>query len=193
MRRKPTTTVFGIDPSSRKLAVVYSVVGDEPTVQYKTLALPQDKPRACLMAFQWVRELVEPSTAVGAVYVAVEMPVFGRGGPGSTIPQAQINGALLAGIEAAGATAILVNNARAKKEVTGHGNINKDGIRQWVKEAWPTLYAEIGKDQDLCDSTMIYVYGTRTIELRNKIERRKNLDGVVVKRRIKRPRRKAQV
>lgn len=180
-----SSVVIGVDPSSRKLAAVISVVGDEPNVEHTTKSLPQDKPTACLMAFEWMRTLIEINETRGKVYVFIELPVLGRGGPGSTIPQAQINGALMAGAQIAGAEVVPVNNARAKKEVVGRGNANKDDIRVWVKEAWPSLYEKIEKDQDLCDSAMIYQYGKQTIERRDKIVKRKNLDGVSVSRRGK--------
>lgn len=177
------TTVIGIDPSSRKLAAVVSVVGKEPQATVYTKPLPQDKPVACLQAFEWVRNLVEIQE--DDVYVFIELPVLGRGGPGSTIPQAQINGALLAGAQMADAEVVPVNNSRVKKEVVGRGNANKDDIRDWVSKAWPVLYERIGGDQDLCDSAMIYVYGKQVVERRNKIAKKKSLEGVTVKRRGK--------
>lgn len=179
------TVVIGIDPSSRKLAAVVSVIGDEANVQTITKPLPQDKPTACLLAFEWARTLVETHKSLGDVYAFIELPVFGRGGPGSTIPQAQVNGALLAGLQMAGANVTPVNNARVKKEVIGRGNANKDDIREWVKLAWNDLYVKIEKDQDLCDSAMIYQYGSQVVSLRDKIAAKKNLEGVSVKRRGK--------
>jgi Holliday junction resolvasome RuvABC endonuclease subunit len=175
--------IIGVDPSSRKLAAIVSVMGDEPNVEHVTKALPQDKPTACLMAFEWMRNLIEANAPRGDVHVFIELPVFGRGGPGSTIPQAQINGALLAGAQMAGGAVTPVNNARVKKEVIGRGNANKDDIRVWVKEAWPSLYAKIERDQDLCDSAMIYQYGHKTLERRDKIAKSKSLDDVSVSRR----------
>lgn len=186
------TSVIGIDPSSRKLAAVYGVVGNEPNVEYTVEKLPQDKPTACLIAYEWMHHLVVGQKATGQkVYAAIELPVLGRGGPGSTIPQAQINGALLAGAQAAGAIVILVNNARAKKEVVGKGNASKDDIRRWVKQAWPSLYSEIKNDQDLCDSTMIYMYGRKTVDLRDRIARRKTIEQATVLQRRRTARRKA--
>lgn len=179
------SVVIGIDPSSRKLAAVVSVIGDESNVQTITKPLPQDKPAACLLAFEWARTLVESNQDRGDVYVFIELPVFGRGGPGSTIPQAQINGALLAGAQMAGAEVVPVNNSRVKKEVVGRGNANKDDIRQWVHDEWNDLYVKIEKDQDLCDSAMIYQYGTQIVVRRDKIAAKKNLEGVAVKRRGK--------
>ncbi len=175
------TTVVAIDPSSRKLAAVVSKIGKEPSVETHTRKLPQDKPTACLLAFEWARSLVDMQEE-SDVCVFVEMPVMGRGGPGSTIPQAQINGALLAGAQMANAEVLPVNNARAKKTVIGRGNATKDDIKQWVKAAWPVLYARIGKDQDLCDSAMIYVYGKGVVERRNKIANVKKLTSVGVRR-----------
>lgn len=179
------SVVIGIDPSSRKLAAVVSVIGDEKNVQTITKPLPQDKPTACLLAFEWARTLVEAHKPRGDVYAFIELPVFGRGGPGSTIPQAQVNGALLAGLQMAGANVTPVNNSRVKKEVVGRGNANKDDIRQWVHDAWNNLYVKIEKDQDLCDSAMIYQYGSQVVGLRDKIAAKKNLADVSVKRRGK--------
>lgn len=177
--------VIGIDPSSRKLAAVVSVIGDEDNVITITKPLPQDKPIACLLAFEWARTLVEEHQHRGDVYAFIESPVLGRGGPGSTIPQAQINGALIAGLQMAGANVTPVNNSRVKKEVVGRGNANKDDIRQWVHDYWNDLYVKIEKDQDLCDSAMIYQYGSQVVNLRDKIASKKNLEDVSVKRRGK--------
>lgn len=179
------SVVIGIDPSSRKLAAVISVIGDEKNVEIITKPLPQDKPTSCLLAFEWARVLVEKHSPRGDVYAFIELPVLGRGGPGSTIPQAQVNGALLAGLQMAGAIVTPVNNSRVKKEVIGRGNANKDDIRQWVHDTWNDLYVKIEKDQDLCDSAMIYQYGSQVVGRRDKIASKKNLEGVSVKRRGK--------
>lgn len=181
--RTPTTVVVGVDPSSRKLAaIIGGVQADVSAVTYEIKALPQDKPHACLIAYQWAEALVTDQPG-REVYVAVELPVFGRGGPGSTIPQAQINGALLAGVTAAGGEVLLVNNARAKKQIVGKGNASKEEIRQWVEREWPGLFTVIGEDQDLCDATMIWQYGVAAVTLRNRIARRKSLGGTSIKRR----------
>lgn len=174
--------VIGIDPSSAKLAAVLSAVGDEPGATLHVKRLPKDKPEACQVAFEWVTELVQ-SVPMDDVYVYIEYPVLGRGGPGSTIPQALINGALQAGARMAGATVYSVNNAHCKKVVIGRGNANKDDIRAWVKEAWPALYEKIGKDQDLCDSAMIYVYGKRVVARRHRQIERKQQGTRVIRRR----------
>lgn len=166
--------VIGIDPSSRKLATVYGIAGHEHAIRFTTLRLPPaDKPEACRMAYDWMRDLVASQMQYGKVYAAIELPVFGRGGPGSTIPQAQINGALLAGARAAGAEVLQVNNAHAKKVIVGRGNASKVEIQKWVEEEWPELYGEIDGDQDLCDSAMIYQLGVQVVGLRDRVARRR--------------------
>ena len=179
------SVVIGVDPSSRKLAAVVSVIGNEPDVRFYVKTIPKDKPTSCLMAFEWMRTIVEMSEGRGKVFAFIELPVLGRGGPGSTIPQAQVNGALLAGAQIANAEVILVNNARAQKEVVGRGNANKDDIKEWVRVAWPKLFEQIENDQDLCDSAMIYQYGRQTVMRRDKLAIKKNLDGISVSRRGK--------
>jgi len=51
--------VLGIDPSSKKLAVVYSVLGKENEVKFKTKKLPQEKPEACSIAYEWLKGFIE--------------------------------------------------------------------------------------------------------------------------------------
>jgi Holliday junction resolvasome RuvABC endonuclease subunit len=174
--------VIGIDPSSVKLAAVICEAGDEPNATIHVQRLPTDKPEACVAALEWVRTLVELAGS-NDVHVYIEYPVMGRGGPGSTIPQALINGALQAGAKMAGAKVYSVNNAHCKKVVVGKGNASKDDIKAWVKKAWPGLYEKIGKDQDLCDSAMIYVYGKRVVERRSRMSARKELGTRIIRRR----------
>ena len=144
--------VLGIDPSSKKLAVVYSVLGKENEVKFKTKKLPQEKPEACSIAYEWLKGFIEDirgDIPTKDIYVFIELPVLGRGGAGSTIPQAQINGAILAGAFSTGANVVPVNNVRVKKEVIGKGNANKDAIKAWLSVAWSGLYKFIHEDQDL--------------------------------------------
>lgn len=176
--------VIGVDPSSRKLAAISCVVGMEDSAVYHLKSIPVDKPTACLMAFEWARMIVG-ANAPHATHAFVELPVLGRGGPGSTIPQAQINGALLAGFQIAGSIVTPVNNSRAKKQVIGRGNANKEDIREWVEENWPSLYESIGGDQDLCDSAMIYQFGKAVLARRDRLSKHPSLDGVSIKRRGK--------
>ena len=176
------TVVVGVDPSSRKLAAVVSVVGNEGDVVTSTRALPQDKPYACHIAYEWMHLLVEEYSTHGKVHVFLESPVVGRGGPGATIPQARVNGALSAGAVAAGAEVIDVNNSHCKKVTVGNGRASKDDIRDWVEVVWPELFPKIETDQDLCDSAMLYIYGVGIITKRERIAKRRARGDVVVKR-----------
>ena len=163
--------VFGVDPSSRKLAIVYSYLGDEKNAQYKTKKLPQSKPESCSMAHEWIKGIIESlPIETEKVYVFVELPVMGRGGIGSTLPQAQVNGAFLAGAFMAGATVVPVNNMTVKKQVVGKGNASKDDVKEWLRNSWLRHFQKVGNDQDLCDASMIYVYGVKKVKLRVRIE-----------------------
>lgn len=158
--------IIGIDPSSRKLASISAVLGHEQNYSIDTIGLfPKDRPRSCSVAYKWMRQLVTAQFEVcDEVYVFIEAPVLGRGGARATIPQAQVGGSLLAGAFAAHATDIvLVNNQRAKKEVVGKGNASKDEVRAWVRMIWPAVFKEAGTDQDVCDSAMIYAWGSKTV------------------------------
>jgi Holliday junction resolvasome RuvABC endonuclease subunit len=176
------TVVVGVDPSSRKLAAVISIVGDEGDVVTNTRALPQDKGYACHLAYEWMKLIVEENLGHGKVHVFIELPVFGRGGPGSTIPQARVNGAITAGAIAGGAEVIDVNNSHVKKVTVGKGNATKDDIRDWVEVVWPELFEQISKDQDLCDASMIYIYGRGIVTKRDRIAKRRAAGGITVKR-----------
>lgn len=168
--------VVGVDPSSAKLAATIGTPGSEPHIQQRKCSLSRDKPKACRQAHEWIAALVQEQGEDADVYVFLELPVMGRGGPGSTIPQARINGAVTAGAEIAGATVVDVNNAHCKKDVVGRGNATKDDIAAWCREAWPHAYKMCAKDQDLIDSVMIWYYGRGVIQMRKRLEakRRRN-------------------
>jgi Holliday junction resolvasome RuvABC endonuclease subunit len=157
--------IIGCDPSSKKLAAVISFIGKEEDADidiYKLKA--KEKALSCAMAFTWARRLGRKCLEQSAdVVVFVEAPVFGRGGPGSTIPQAQINGALLAGFSMAGITVMTANNSHWKKEVIGKGNANKVQIKEWVQQYWPAMYLSANNDQDVIDAAAIYIYGSKVV------------------------------
>lgn len=186
--------IIAIDPSSKKLACVYSLLGQEKSVKFETIQLPKLKPEACHIAYEWIQDLILKVEGVPAkhMFVFIELPILGVGGFGSTLPQAQINGALLAGAYAMGVNVISVNNMTCKKQVIGKGNSNKDDIQRWVRTSWAGLYKKFGTynkkkdiiiyDQDLCDSAMIYMYGKKVVELRERITTSKSLGDVSSKR-----------
>jgi Holliday junction resolvasome RuvABC endonuclease subunit len=158
--------IIGIDPSSRKLASISAILGQEQNYVIDTIALfPKDRPRSCAIATKWMRHLVASlHEQVDDVYVFIEAPVLGRGGARATIPQAQVGGCLLAGAYTSNAKDIvLVNNQRAKKEIVGKGNASKDEIKAWCRVVWPAVFREAGTDQDVCDSAMIYAFGAKIV------------------------------
>jgi Holliday junction resolvasome RuvABC endonuclease subunit len=180
-------TILGIDPSSTKLAIV---VGDSRGLAVKdhlTVKLSAtDRPSACKTAYDATLNVLMGQHHVAAV--CLEEPVMGRGGPGSTIPQAMISGAIQAAVaqfwalgnawnEGAEETEFyLANNQSWKKAVLGKGGGDKDFIADWVKENEPVAFSQFVTprglvDQDLCDALCIYRYGVRKYRLSQKIKK----------------------
>ena len=122
----------------------------------------------------------------------LEEPVMGRGGPGATIPQAFVDGAIMAGAYQAGAVLSLINNSSWKKKVCGNGNANKLVVSEWVEENWPVLYTKAvpmtlsaaksagypdleGRgDQDVLDAGCINLHGWKYVKMIEKIMRRRD-------------------
>jgi Holliday junction resolvasome RuvABC endonuclease subunit len=170
------TAIMGLDPSSKKLAVVTTWSDRVGEFRVDTLALQSDEALRTDQAYQWMRTLVHDACSglqPYDVFVFQERPVLGKGGIGSTIPQAQVGGAATAGAVSAGAQVNLVNNQTVKKKMV-IGNASKDQIAFWCREYWPSLYAatldEKGNwDQDLCDAAMINRYGAEVVRIRQRI------------------------
>lgn len=162
-------TIVGVDPSSNKLSAVITQGDLNPELH--RIKLPRDKVRACRVAYEWVITLVEPFPLPG-VYVFLEMPVLGRGGAGSTIPQAQVNGAMLAAGSMAGVQVVTVNNKRWKKQVVGNGAASKEDVAAWCALCWPPVFEGAKGDQDLLDAAAINRFGRHVVELRDRIGER---------------------
>ena len=155
-----------------------------------TFVLVRDETRRCHEAMQWTSNLV--GTFLGAkVYAFIEKPVLGRGGAGSTIPQAQVNGAVIAGAWEGGAIEVMsVNNQQWKKSVLGNGNIGKPQIKAGIANLWFDAYQKADGDQDLLDSAGVNRFGHQVLKMheRIKVERQKRSE---VKRLMK-PKRRAK-
>jgi hypothetical protein len=121
----------------------------------------------------------------------LEAPVMGKGGPGSTIPQAFVSGGVIAGARQGGATISLVNNQTWKKEICGNGNINKLAVSEWTEENWRLLYEKapvptrktdqpegcFGRaDQDVIDAGCINLFGWKRTLLVERLRRRRDGD-----------------
>lgn len=168
------TGVLGIDPSSTRLAAVYSYT-DGKRLEVFTEPLPVgDRVRECRLAYDWLDDLmstVVEKSPVTAVFV--EQPVLGRGGAGATIPQAMVHGALLASGYLLAQYVVSVNPARWKKAVLGKGNATKPEIAEWVKINWPEVFEVADGNQDVLDSACINLYGRQVVALRQRIMQHK--------------------
>lgn len=177
------TYVAGLDPSSAKLTVVGGYTDTDVVDLEACRLVGTDLAEKCVDAFEWLTEFIaEHSTADNNLFIAIEAPVIGRGGPGSTIPQAIVHGALLA----AGAaqrveniTVVQSNNQHWKKSIVGRGNANKDDIAIWVRDEHPDFFERVRSysprklervDQDALDAFCIRLDACKTVSIRQRID-----------------------
>lgn len=183
--------VIGIDPSTAKLAA--TTTGPYTGMQMHLLELPRDHAVACAMAFNWIHKLGDRLRALNSdgghpkVFIFLEKPIVWHGGR-STIPLAQVNGALQAGAlwqRSHVSEIILVNNQRWKLEVCGKGGLSKPEIAKAMQEVWPHAWLRAHRikrskrghslgvilDQDLLESAAINKYGRRVLRYRRRMER----------------------
>lgn len=180
-------TVLGLDPSSLKLAAVVTSAPkrDKPTLHVTHFEF-EEYERKCEEAFDWTFDLLmeirERDDQPPAVYL--EAPVMGVGGPGATIPQAYVSGAVMTACAQAGARVKLVNNQTWKKRAMGAGNLNKVQVRERMYEVWPELVAlipimEKGEfkgfpDQDLIDAGGLNLFGWWNAQLVERLRKRRD-------------------
>jgi Holliday junction resolvasome RuvABC endonuclease subunit len=158
------TMIVGVDPSSRKIAMIYDVLGSEENLKAKTFALPQSVVPALGLAYKVTRRFVKSYTDKGyRVILYIEEPVVGKGGAYATIKQSKVHGAIVAGAVAGGATVEAVNNTVWKKRVVGKGNASKVQVAQHVRKNWRNLSRLAGPDQDLIDAGCIYSYAVHQV------------------------------
>lgn len=179
-------TVLGVDPSSQKIAAVESSdpKRDKPTLHVKHFDF-EDIEKKCEEAFDFMFDtlMVIRERDGQPPRVFLEAPVMGVGGPGATIPQAFVSGAIMAACMQAGSIVVLVNNQTWKKRALGRGNINKDQVRELMKETWPRLFKatpimEKGDfkghpDQDLLDAGGLNLHGWRSVDLFERLKKRR--------------------
>lgn len=152
------TVIIGCDPSSRKIALIYTTTGEEH-LRARVFNLPQSVIPALELAYRHTRRFVRQFTAKGTrVVLCIEEPVVGKGGAYATIKQAKVHGAIVAGAVAAGAVVDTVQNSTWKKTVTGKGNNSKVQVAQWVRKDWKMLSHLVGPDQDLIDAGCIMAH-----------------------------------
>lgn len=103
--------------------------------------------------------------------VYLEEPIMGVGGPGATIPQVYVQGAVMAACSEWETKVHQINNSTWKKRICGNGNIAKADIPGVMKDVWPELYLAAKDQQDLIDAGAIHLYGVWHQDLMNKIRK----------------------
>lgn len=157
-------SVIGVDASSTRLA---AVVLDGSMLHTSTLKLPGDIDKACQKALEWIKEV---TTDHSPRLVALEAPFIHRLHPTGSIGLAQVNGALLAGLDKQ--VTISVQPSHWKKSILGVGNANKDLINEWVTANHPKMmevFAAQKYTQDLTDAFCVALHGMHVLELRDKM------------------------
>lgn len=160
--RKQRGRVLGVDPSTKKLAIIGTRNRDKQEPEAWTIKLPNDVIDRCGEAFNafggLLYDLTQQSDGV-APRVYLEAPVLGRGGPHSTISQSQVGGAVMAACSEYRCPLVLVNNASWKKQVCGNGGFGKPEIYKAMRSVWPEAFELANGDQDLVDASAIYLFG----------------------------------
>lgn len=181
--------IWGVDPDTVRITVVTGSRAD-PEIFRIPLDPGSGHTKSCGLAFRGLCEFIgeEKQQAGKNPIIYLEAPVVGQGGPGPTISQAQIGGSLMACAEEMQTSLTLVNNQTWKKRVTGHGNINKDQVNEWMKDNWPEIYkaakghlplcgAGPKRDQNIIDAGAIYLFGIFNYELKKRIIKRRKKSG----------------
>lgn len=161
--------VVGIDPSSRKIALVAAdphLVGvfqveAHPLYQAKEKQTPESLGRALDVMETFVSTV--SGWAPGNRYAWVEDPLMGRGGPVATMKQSLVQGIVRGVLARSGFTVYGVNVSTWKKVVTGDGRADKDKVRRTVGAEWPKIAERIRQDDDLSDAAAICLYGHRIL------------------------------
>lgn len=159
-------TVLGIDPSSRRIALVGN---DGPEWFKESWQAPRkEKSRANVLSgfvepfLDYLDGCLDDSDEL---WVFVEHPVVGVGGPHPTIVQAQVNGLILALSRYAGADgAYSVNVKTWKRDVVGNGNSSKSDVAEWLESNHPALSELAGEDGDYVDAACIALYGIAVVD-----------------------------
>ncbi|MFE9742938.1 hypothetical protein [Streptomyces sp. NPDC006477] len=156
--------ITGVDPSSRKLAVV-TTFGDWAEPEMLTFDLPENHIEGCGLAFRRFFEYLSgvKERTGHTPFVFQERPLMSNMNPHSTIVQALVGGAAIAAAEECMCQADLVNVQTWKKLVVGKGNASKPEVSEWVHENWPVAYDLAGGDQDLLDAAAINRHGNMVL------------------------------
>jgi Holliday junction resolvasome RuvABC endonuclease subunit len=183
-------TVGGIDPNSHKIAIVETRKIDRVKPFIHVVLLTGEIEERSSQAFDYICDFCISVKERDGSYprLFLEAPIQGRGGPGSTIPQAFISGAIMAGAVQGGSQIALINNQTWKKRVIGNGNVNKLDVSEWVEDHWPLLFEKTpvienlsqghelqGRpDQDILDAGCLSKFGWKHVSMVERLGRRRN-------------------
>lgn len=149
--------IYGCDVAMRRVALACPTTG---TVTLWTSPVARMVPveLLCAEVARWAATAVDTGDVV-----AVELPVVaGMRNLQSTIKVALVTGAVMAGLGSAGAVVHPVAISTWKKEICGHGNLDKAGVASWLHEHHPDLAAICGQvgtfTQDAVDATCIALW-----------------------------------
>lgn len=165
-RRRPGrgSVTMGIDPSSRKLAVVAIVPSGRFYLLSKPLVKAKEKggsPVACAAAYEAITDFatkIAVESGTTTFNVAIEAPIVGRGGIRVTLAQTFVSGAIQAALAEFLTDVHVIFPSQWKKAVVGRGNADKSDVARHLRSVWPTLADQIGSDQDLFDAAALCLY-----------------------------------
>lgn len=166
-----TTTVLGIDLSSRKIALAGH--NEQFGWMSETWAAPKKmKDRGEILA-QFIKPFsafISGVVATGPTWMFVENPLVGVGGPHPTIVQAQVQGLVLGLAVRLGVRGSYPVNVQTwKKDVIGRGNASKGDVAEWLTRHHPHLAGMADGDQDLVDAACIALYGVQVLDRSERI------------------------
>lgn len=152
--------VLGLDPSSRKLALV--VREDRKTCHFSAVKMPDlDISQRSYAAYEAVGVFLHGLGVLPPVrHAFVEAPIVGMTRDiQSTVKQATVSGGAQAALVEWGFGVHLVAPSSWKKTVIGKGNARKDEVGPIIKREWPGLWLAVSGDQDLLDASALVLHG----------------------------------
>lgn len=159
--------VVGVDPSSRLVAsIIATEVNGSIITQRNAVRMPPKMPaRTCQLAYMGMRRLLRGlAEETDTIDVFIEAPTYiPRAGANSLIPQAQVNGALLAAASSVPQVRTIENvpPARWKKAVIKKGTAGKPQIKEWCAKHWRDAYDLASGEQDFYDAAGICFFGMK--------------------------------
>ncbi len=143
------TTWVGVDPSTRKVALV-AFDGDKVSMSAVILGGSGRDPGICYRAWQGTTEFCE-SLRDRSLIVAVESPIMHHRNVQTAIAIAKVVGAVLTAFWPWSQQVILAQPA-SWKQTLGDAHASKQRVRELLAARWPSAARHAGSDQDLVDA-----------------------------------------